>query len=194
MPLCGAAYPCQCGITVSSGLVLTGSGNPEQPWNVAIDSQGITTAMIANNAVTFGKMVAAAPRGYLAQGLATAGQTLTGAGPHAITNCTVTFTAVASRRYKISALVQVVGAADNSRWVAKILVGGVQIQRFGLLEATDAGASDKTVFSGFVTHSPAAGSVTYSVEIERTAGTGNLSTEASVLNPNIILVEDIGGV
>jgi hypothetical protein len=146
---------------------------------------------------TAGDVLAAAdmnalPGGFIAQGQATANQTLTGAGPHDITNCSVTFTAVANRRYKISGLVQVAGADDNSRWSGRIVEGSTIIQRIGLLEGTDSANADRAVFSGFIVRSPSAGSVTYKLTVARDAGAGNLTAEASVLNPNVILVEDIG--
>jgi hypothetical protein len=106
-----------------------------------------------------------------------------------LTGLTVTFTALASRKYRVSAQVYV-GSTVTADVVALYITDGastpVQVAQQLL---TTSGAI--TVTSSVIVSS-VAGSTTYKLRGQRTAGTGSLTFVAAAANPMYILVEDIG--
>jgi len=102
-----------------------------------------------------------------------------------VTSLSLTFTAVASRRYKLS-----VGLTYNlpgsSRCLAHIKEGATIIGR--VIDANTSGIRREL---GIMTVAPAAGSHTYKVTMETLSGTVSIIPD-SVVSLNFFLIEDIG--
>lgn len=107
-----------------------------------------------------------------------------------LTGLTVTFTAAAGRRYRISmsckVLSTVVGDAVK---VAITDSGGTEIQNAEIINQS--GATGQSMGCAVVLV-PGAGSVTYKLRATRTSGTGSVSVLAGATSPAFILAEDIG--
>lgn len=102
----------------------------------------------------------------------------------------ITFTAAANRRYRISAHVGFTTTVANDVAGIHIADGSnVTLQLWRVHMPNTA-----TYFAGSpaVVESPAAGSVTYKVRCERIVGTGSVVPSAATTSPALILVEDIG--
>jgi hypothetical protein len=136
----------------------------------------------------------ALPGGVVGFSTKSSDQSVTGgAGAVDITGMSVTFTALAGRRYKISATISVAGASDNARWVCDFIKGAsTNVGILGRFESTDGGNDGRWTFSGFALDSPSAGSVTYKLAASREAGTGNITFQGNALRLAHFLVEDIG--
>lgn len=106
-----------------------------------------------------------------------------------ITSLTVTFTAVAGRRYRISAsafLLSTVAGDVSSLVIAD--GAGTQLNSSQIdLRITDN-------IRGHISHVvvPGAGSKTYKLRASRVSGSGNITVSAGASYPAYILVEDIG--
>ena len=146
---------------------------------------------------TAGDVLAAAdmnalPAGFIAIGSGTTNQTINANGPTDLTGCTVTFTAVANRRYKITGQCGVSGIDADNRWLGLIYRGASAVGRFGTKEGNDAANNDIIHWHGCLVDSPSAGSVTYKLAVERTSGAADATFLGASDNPRFILVEDIG--
>jgi hypothetical protein len=146
---------------------------------------------------TAGDVLAAAdmnalPGGVVAISEGTSNQNINANGPTDLNNCSVTFTAVAGRRYKITGQVGVSGVYNNARWIGWIYEGANQVGRIGSMEGNDSSNNDIQTWHGCVTRTPSAGSITYKLAIERTAGTDPATFLGASSNPRFIVVEDIG--
>lgn len=105
-----------------------------------------------------------------------------------VTGLTVTFTAVANRRYKLTAFVNLLQSTNTGNVQVIIADGSNNSQAIGT-DTYAAGEYGTTVaIKGSV--SPAAGSTTYKVRINTSAGTVGLNQGAGY--PTMFLVEDIG--
>jgi hypothetical protein len=108
-----------------------------------------------------------------------------------LTNLTVTFTAVAGRRYKATVYVHIAQgtAVDGSYQV---------ILREGVTELTSLFSKNPTVNESaghcfaYVSNSSISGSKTWKVSLQRDSGTASLSLAASATRPAYLLIEDIG--
>lgn len=108
-----------------------------------------------------------------------------------VTGLSLTWTAAANRRYKITTKAYVTSSvALDAVAVAITTGGGVQVQSTGT-HVHLAGTSYGVVLEAVVT-GVAAGSATYKVRALRSAGTGSCSIVAHSTYPAFILVEDIG--
>lgn len=108
-----------------------------------------------------------------------------------ISGLSVTFTAVANRRYRITAGAILSSSVAND--VARIwITNGSNTQ----LQAGSTGAMPTATIGhsvlAQVIKTPSAGSITYKVRAERAIGTGNITLTAGSTVPAYILVEDIG--
>lgn len=130
--------------------------------------------------------ITALPKGRVGSGTATAAQTGITTGSD-LTNLSVTFTATAGRRYRVSASVRLLQNTSAATATLRLLdAGGTQLDAW---QATFA-ASDR--HTGFILYesTPSAGSVTYKLNATTSAGT--LDVAASATAPAKIIVEDIG--
>ena len=143
---------------------------------------------------TFGNEVVtalnAAPRGTVGYAQVTANQ----AGITTIADITgvsVTWTAVAGRRYRISVkamLISSVATDDANVWIRDS--ANVKYEAFGVnCPSTTHGinASGSAIVTGL-----GAGSKTFKLSVERATGTGTITAVAGADFPMYILVEDIG--
>jgi len=134
--------------------------------------------------------VALLPKGKVAYATTT---TATGSITTAVVDLTglsVTFTALASRYYKITGWVLFQTTVADDSFAVFIRDGsGTQLQQasqhFRLASVTQ-------FVSPVVVIQPGAGSKTYKLSAQRLGGTGTGSTAASATFPSLILVEDIG--
>jgi hypothetical protein len=129
----------------------------------------------------------ALPRGYV--GLTTLATTFTttSGSPVDVTGLSITFTAEASRRYKISVFHTGTNSGTNANQI--YIVRGAT----GLAETFTPNIPSTVGGQTFAVDSPTAGSVTYKVQLSTSGGTGTLfgvSTRASLATR--LLVEDIG--
>jgi len=149
-------------------------------------------------AFTAGDVLAAAdmnalPGGFIAYAQRGANQLLSDSSSvQDLSSLTVTFTALANRRYKITGHAGFAAVNNNARWLGYIRKGSTTIGRFGQIIGYDSGNNATGMLDGCVIDSPSAGSVTYKLSAERIAGTGDATSAAAAENPAFILVEDIG--
>lgn len=107
-----------------------------------------------------------------------------------LTGATVTFTALAGRRYKITGEVLLFSNTAATNMTLAIRKGSatqIQSRPTGLIAAGDLVTATATVDDV-----PGAGSVTYKLSVSRQAGTGTISTSIDSTRPDLIIVEDIG--
>jgi hypothetical protein len=129
----------------------------------------------------------ALPRGYV--GLTTLATTFTTTSGSAVdvTGLSVTFTAEAGRRYKISLFYTSVNSGTNSNQIFIAKGATALAETFTPNIASTVGGQT------FAVDSPTAGSVTYKAQVCTSAGTATIfgvSTRASIATR--LLVEDIG--
>jgi len=104
-----------------------------------------------------------------------------------VAGLSVTFTAVAARIYKVSALLRCTYTASAGVGVVRITDGS----NTSLAASVHThGGSESRTHSLFVVQNPGAGSVTY--KVRAVTGTGTMTAHGSSTAPGIILVEDIG--
>lgn len=106
-----------------------------------------------------------------------------------ITSLTVTFTAVAGRRYRISASAFLLTTVAGD--VASLVIAdGSNVQ----LNSSQVDLRVADNIRGHISHVivPGAGAKTYKLRASRVSGSGNISLSAGAAYPAFILVEDIG--
>lgn len=173
------------------------TGTPAaSPADPAVPSNSITLARVQVDAgvtsIVSGKItdvrtyaITNGPRGYMGRAQATANQAGITVSTD-LTGLTVTFTAVAGRRYRITTHVigqQITAGADQS---VSIYEGATELQRATIsLSAAFFGTFNPTL-----TVSPSAGAHTYKLKGMTTAGT--MTMHGSATYPASIIVEDIG--
>ena len=102
----------------------------------------------------------------------------------------VTFTALASRFYKITGVVLIQSSVADDSVALYIRDGaGTQLQQASQQLRL---ASVSQVLTATVTVQPGAGSKTYKLSSNRLTGTGNVNVVAGATFPSFILIEDIG--
>jgi hypothetical protein len=126
------------------------------------------------------------PGGRKASATKTTAQNSIGTSATDLSSLTVTFTALAGRKYRITGQATFVQAATASTAILYLLASGTQI---ALSSDAVVGTFGRTQ-TVIAEHSPGAGSVTYKLQASCDSGTINLS--ASSTAPSMILVEDIG--
>lgn len=147
----------------------------------------LQTAGIADSAITSAKLTDAIPRGamgYASKVSSQAGVTTAGAD---VTSLSVTFTAVAGRSYRVSAMQRVIQQTSAGIVTMRLHNGaGTQLAAWQqTLQAAEVGTAII-----LATFSPGAGSTTYKLNLITSAGT--VDANASATAPGFILVEDIG--
>ena len=106
-----------------------------------------------------------------------------------LTSLTVTFTAVAGRRYKVIAYVEVTPTVADGVYVLNLKESTTVLKR-----ATDPFVVTSSVTGSLVYSNNASisGSKTWKLTLQKVGGTGSLTMSASSTSPAFILVEDIG--
>ena len=107
-----------------------------------------------------------------------------------LTGLSVTWTAVAGRRYKVSAYTMVTRTVADGTTQVLILTSGGSV--FQVISSQPNVAADNLESSGFVIVTPGAGAQTFKLAITRASGTGTVGLSATANAPAFILVEDIG--
>lgn len=100
---------------------------------------------------------------------------------------TVTFVAVANRRYKIHCVGEVASTVADGAFQIFVQANGTTIKRATGDLSTSSRTKQVTVI-----HTPVAGSITYKIQLSRAGGSGSLIWTAAIDNPSQITVEDIG--
>lgn len=129
------------------------------------------------------------PRGIVAYVSATATQSSVGTSPTDLTSLTSTFTAVATRRYKISAVVNIRNSAGGTDLhYVEIVRGSTVIQTvFISLEN-----NEYATLYPFVVETPGAGSVTYKLRGWSATGSMAVNPLAAADTLSVMVVEDVG--
>lgn len=107
-----------------------------------------------------------------------------------ITSLTVTPVFEASRLYRCEVMCHVESTVTADRWRLRIKDAGTVIQDYRNPDTT-ASLSDTAHFVGYI-DGGAAGSRTITVTLERTSGTGTLTTRAAATTPATLEVTDFG--
>lgn len=161
--LCGGSR-CGCTLTAGAGASLGGSGTAADPWEIS----GV------GGVVAYGQIVANS-----------AGFTTT-----PLTIISVTFNAVAGRRYRVGTKFDIQSTASNDIPVVSITDGaGAQKQRATMV--LPSGGFSYTMNTSVV-EDGLSGSITRRLVGVRALGTGTLNIDAGSTNPAYLLVEDIG--
>lgn len=155
--------------------------------------------VITNDVIDHETRILALPRGYITHSTQTSNTN--GIGTSATdTSLTVTFTAVANRRYKLSFQGSLKNESGSSQggtgtFAAAFITDSANtiIGAYLLAFINSVNAGDRLRGSAFTFVTPSAGSVTYKVRAIFANGSSNVF-EAAATNPAILLVEDIGAV
>lgn len=107
-----------------------------------------------------------------------------------ITGLTITFTAAANRRIKITANVLLASSVAGDIIRATITDGSNTVLQIGQVAASVASQAETVQMIRVL--SPSAGSVTYKCRLERLSGTGTMSHTHGATFPGQLLIEDIG--
>lgn len=132
---------------------------------------------------------AGSPIGYIGEGKATSDQT----GVSTITDVTsasVSFTAIAGRRYKITAHVRADASVSGN--IARFTIADSANTVLQLIDVPVVTSGVSASNSGYVTIAPSAGSYTAKLRLTRLTGSGTVQTRADATFPVSVLVEDIG--
>lgn len=106
-----------------------------------------------------------------------------------VTGLSITFTAVANRKYKISTQGMMLSSSANDifNWIINAGGSDIMLKSF-IIPSTSFG-----VFTGCETvHTPSAGSITYKVRAARNSGSSTGTVVAGSGYEAILIVEDIG--
>lgn len=106
-----------------------------------------------------------------------------------LTGLSVTFTAVAGRRYRVTAVVEVIDTASSSVYVLALKESATQLHRFTAVNGHTGGSTCSLLY---VNNASISGSKTWKLTLVRAGGSGTLSTTNGATYPSFILVEDIG--
>lgn len=131
------------------------------------------------------------PGGSKGQGYAqiTSGTAAVGTTVTDISGLSITFTAVSGRRYRITGQALISKASGSAGDTINLYIRDGSGTQIALNQQTASGTYPYTLTVG-VTTAPSAGSTTYKLSFNNSAGTSAVS--ASSTNPAWILVEDIG--
>lgn len=142
---------------------------------------------------TFGNEVVtalnAAPRGTVGYAQITASQTGITALVD-VSGLSVTFTAVAGRRYRISASAYLLSSVSGDVATINIADGASTQLQSAQVDLRSSSVDIRAHVEVIVV--PGAGSKTYKLRAGRVSGSGNISLDAGATYPAFILVEDIG--
>jgi hypothetical protein len=158
--------------------------------NEHLEDDAVATANIQDAAVTAAKLIAAVPLGYIDSVRKTSMQTC-GATTTSVTGMAVTWTAVANRRYRITASIRLAVGTVASNVLVSILGDGTTLCRTFDAVGITGPHTERT--TGSIDWVPGAGSRTARVDVTFTANANNEAGGSSATDPAYVLVEDIGG-
>lgn len=108
-----------------------------------------------------------------------------------LTNLSVTVTVDANRRIRISTHGRILSNSSGDFCTGRIKEGTTQLAMWVRLK-NESGGNIDIIGNGSVVLTPASGSHTYKLTLERVSGTGNVDLRAATDDPAYIIVEDIG--
>lgn len=206
MARCNCASPtsCGCGLTSTDSITISGSGTPGDPWlaklkPVAASSglevaagQGVRVAIDSSGGlIRTASGIATDPAGFLPRGVVAYVQRTTSQGPVTggaqLTGFSIPFTAVAGRRYRVTASVNVL--QNTAAGLQQLLINngvGTQLQSTGINVAAGANMAHQV---SYVT-TTFSGATTVTANVFSSAGTWTTTTNAGA--PTWFMVEDIG--
>lgn len=106
-----------------------------------------------------------------------------------VTGLSVTFTAVAGRRYRATSVVEVIDSGSSSVYVLSLKDGATTLHRATAVNGHTGASSVQVIYSN---NASISGSKTWKVTLERAGGSGTLSTTNAATYPSFLLIEDIG--
>ena len=106
-----------------------------------------------------------------------------------ITGLSVTFTARANRRYRVTGVVDVIDSGSSSIYVVSLKDGGTQLHRAAHVNGHTGANTVQVLYSN---NSSISGSKTWKLTLVRAGGAGTLSTTNASTYPSFLLVEDVG--
>jgi hypothetical protein len=108
-----------------------------------------------------------------------------------LTSLTVTFTAVAGRRYKVTGYVSISqGTAVDGSYLLQLKESATVLQRLVGKNPTINEAISRVIV--YCNNASISGAKTWKLTLERDSGTSVMTATAAATRPNFILVEDIG--
>lgn len=156
------------------------------PTNVATGD--VLTAATWNQAVV--ENTVSLPRGVVGYAQVTASQNGVGTAVTDLTSLSVTFTALASRRYRITGFAHFLYASGSPAVAVLRITDGANNQ---ITESNMPGsAAVYTTWNVQTVVTPSAGSVTY--KLRANVNTGTMNVFAGSTAPAFIMVEDLGAV
>ncbi|CAB4136919.1 hypothetical protein UFOVP314_45 [uncultured Caudovirales phage] len=161
--------------------------------SVAAGATSVTNANITDLRV-FARTPLRTAWGFVAQASVTAQQngitTVTD-----LTGLTVTWTAIASRRYRVTAAAEINGTVAGDLLIVYITDGSNTIQQRAVVTVPSLNSGGGYAHARLELHlSNVSGSVTRKLRLERNAGTGTAGMFAAATTPAYLTVEDIGPV
>lgn len=136
------------------------------------------------------RVIALENMGYITGATTTTTQSGITSGTYTdVTGLSVTWTAVAGRRYKISASLRC--TQSTAVGVVEVLIttgAGTQVHR----DSMTLGVNESASFNPWTVVTPSAGSVTYKVRFVTFSGGGTVATTLDATQVGRIMVEDIG--
>lgn len=130
------------------------------------------------------------PKGYIGHVAKLTDQASIGAAMTDVSGLTVTFTAEASRYYKVTVLAR--ASQQSAGGLQQIALTDGSNNQLVSTQVSVASAGLSATHTPWIIHTPAAGSFTYKVRANTSGGTMTVSGVATY--PALILVEDVGGV
>ena len=135
----------------------------------------------------------AMPRGFVGLGVSSAASTTSGSTTLPIAGCSVTFTAVAGRRYKATADVTVIKSVAADGFIVGLWEDTPsQLDRAWGYDQSVTVPAYHTVGLTYTNTASISGSVTWYLAYSRDTGTGTLSTSTTTPFQSTLLIEDIG--
>lgn len=108
-----------------------------------------------------------------------------------LTGLSVSFTAVAGRRYKFTAMFEATLSVGTDVFVVNLEDTVATLRRVVLVPGN---TSANTYMAEYVNNSSISGAKTWRLNGIRSSGTGNCVIGATATNPSFVMVEDIGTV
>lgn len=176
------------GTSIDAGAISTAKIADAAVATAKIANSSVTTDKIANAAVTFDKLVNSVPRGIVAGAAAiTSNSSVVTTAAPAIHS--LTFTAVAGRRYKITADFRLSTTDFTDIWYLQI-ADSANVPLYNI----SVGSFFNYRLQGvYLWLAPSSGTITFNIRLGASpTPNGSAQTIASATNPNWFFVEDIG--
>ena len=169
---------------IKAGVIDNTANRPASPYEGQVIYQKDTDEILAYNGSSWTRPWNM-PWGVVANTIGTTNTITSGI----LTPLNTTFTAVANRTYKISAIHPTIGSVIGDRLILSFKANGTTVQRY-VDHAIHSAFASYTHVQGFYASTFTAGSVTITVEWNKQ--TGNIAPNASANEKHQLLIEDIG--